>query len=200
MKDLVILVADKDMEFSLYGILQRYFYDRKIKYKIYPHNLHDPGVYKQAADFLRPLQKEYRYALVVFDKEGSGQEKRSTEQIYDEIKEKLAINGWNERSEVIIIEPELEIWAWINSIHIAEALGWTTYSELAKFIRDKKLWPENMNKPLRPKEAFELALREKRIPRSPSIYKKIADKVNFTRCEDRALKKLLSIFQEWFEI
>lgn len=193
MKDLVVLVADKDMEFSFYGILQKYseLKNKEIKYKIYPHRLHDPGVYKEAADFLRSFHKNYRYALVALDKEGSGH-------ICCEIKEKLKIKGWNERAEVIVIEPELEVWAWVNSIHMAQALGWPDYSELKSFIVSKKLWPENLNKPLRPKEAFELALREKKIPRSSSIYKKIADKVSITRCEDKSFKKLLDVLQKWF--
>jgi hypothetical protein len=200
MKDLIILVADRNIKFTFDGILQRHISlnIREIYYDIFIHNNRDPGVYNRAAEFLRPFINKYSHSLVILDKEGSGQEGKSTEKTRKEIKEGLECNGWDERAEVIVIEPELEIWAWTDSIHMAQAIGWPDYIQLKNFIVNKGFWPEHMNKPLHPKEAFELALREKKIPRSSSIYKKIADKVSLSRCEDRAFNQLLNILHKWF--
>jgi len=202
MKDLIILVPDKNIQSTFNGILQRHISlnIRKIHYDIFIHSNRDPGVYSKAAEFLRPFFNKYNYSLVILDKEGSGQEGKSTEETCKKIKEKLECNGWDKRAEIILIEPELEIWAWTDSVHMAQAVGWQNYTELKNFIINKGLWPEHMPKPLHPKEAFELALREKKIPRSSSIYKQIADNVTFTRCEDRSFRKLLVILQTWFGI
>lgn len=64
MKDLVILVADKDMEMTMRGLLPRpqSLGIRAIQYDLYTHPQHDPGVRTHAAEFLRPYQKMYHNA------------------------------------------------------------------------------------------------------------------------------------------
>jgi len=200
-KDLVVLVPDKDTKFALEGILRRHYalHIRSIEYDIFVHPQHDPGVYKKAVDFLRPFLNLYRYALVLFDREGSGQEGKLASQISDDLKNQLERNGWLKRTEVIVFDPELEIWAWVNSAQVAQTLGWNDYSQLKNYLVQQGLWQKDTPKPQRPKEAFELALKSKRIPRSSSIYKAIADQVSFSGCIETSFEKFRTILMKWFK-
>jgi len=162
------------------------------------HPQHDPGVYKKAVDFLRSFLNLYRYALVLFDREGSGQERKSASQISDDLKNQLERNGWPNRAEVIVFDPELEIWAWVDSAKMAQTLGWNDYRQLRNYLIQHRLWEMNTPKPQRPKEAFELALKSKGIPRSSSIYKEIADQVSFNGCVEASFEKFRTVLKRWF--
>ncbi|OQX76564.1 MAG: hypothetical protein B6D64_09640 [Bacteroidetes bacterium 4484_276] len=84
MKDLIVLVADKNMEFTLRGVLQRIpkvEQITKIDFDVFPHPRHDPGIYNYSHEFLRGLTQSYRYCIAILDHEGSGQEKLSREEI-----------------------------------------------------------------------------------------------------------------------
>ena len=203
MKELIILVADKNAKFTLMGLISRHraLSIRKLEAEdidIYPHPRHDPGVYNEAGAFLQPYQNQYRYALVFLDREGSGQENKSTDQIANEIKTDLKRNGWQNRSEVIVFDPELEVWAWVRSPHLANRTGWPDTDSLRSFLADQRFWELEQSKPERPKEAFEALLREKRIKRSSSIYKNIAREANFQNCVDPSFRKFERTLHNWF--
>ncbi|MDM8549542.1 hypothetical protein QUF72_05670 [Desulfobacterales bacterium HSG2] len=203
MKELIVLVADKNMQFAMEGLLTRHqaFQMRRLTrrdFDIYVHPLRDPGVFKEAAAFLRPYQRQYQYALVLLDREGSGQEKKTASEIADEIKTNLERNGWRKRAEVIVPDPELEIWAWANSPHLATHTGWAELRSLMNFVKNSGTWEADASKPERPKEAFEALLREKKIQRSSSIYRKIATDVSFRDCTDPAFLKIKTVLREWF--
>ena len=200
MKDLVVLVADKNMKFGIDAILSRHdsLNIRNIFYDSFVHPLRDPGVYDKAGDFLRQFLREYSYALVFLDYEGSGQEQRSSHEIASKMKTGLEENGWQDRVEVIVFDPELEIWIWTESPHTADALGWDNYSELKDWLTQQGIWQQNLPKPERPKEAMEKVLREKRIPRSSSIYREIAQNVSLDRCQDTSFTNLKNVLQQWF--
>ena len=72
--DLVVLVADKDMEVTVSGLLARSqsLAMRTTSVDIYRHPQRDPGCRLRSADFLRSFSRQYRYALVMFDREGCG--------------------------------------------------------------------------------------------------------------------------------
>jgi hypothetical protein len=200
MKNLVILVPDKDVRLGIDGLLSRYrsLNIKQISYDIFTHPLHDPGIYHGAANFLRPLSNQYSYSLVFLDREGSGQH-GSTEQIARNIKRDIKRNGWPNRVEVIVFDPELEIWAWTESKNTARALGWNNYLELKTWLTEQGInWKQDGLKPERPKEALELSLRKKGIPRSSSIFREIADNVGLNRCQDESFRKCREILQRWF--
>ena len=205
MKDLIVLVADVSMRSGIESLLERKesLGIRQISYNIGVHQGRDSGIYKGAVDYLRLLSDQYSYTIVFLDHEGSGQEKKQSLKIANEIKGKLERNGWKDRAEVIVFEPEFEIWIWAESHHTAEALGWNNYSELKNWLIHKGFWLECSSKPLRPKEALIEAFKEKKekgIRFSSSIYKEIADKVSLHRCKDPSFQKLKSILQKWFPI
>ena len=56
------------------------------------------------------------------------------------------------------------------------------------------------DKPSRPKEATEEALKEARIPRSSSIYQQLGEKVSLVRCVDPAFNKLKTTLKNWFSL
>ena len=57
-KDLILLVADKNMEASLRGLLSRFQSRRfrQVAFDLYVHPERDPGCLLRAHDFLRPSQ------------------------------------------------------------------------------------------------------------------------------------------------
>lgn len=199
MKDLVVLVADQDMEFTLKGLLSRResLGINKITCDIWPHVNHDAGVYKGAAGFLQPYANVFSKALVIFDRHGCGDEDSTTESISSTVQSKLDAAGWKGRARVIVIDPELESWVWSDSPHVATCLGWQA-SELWQWLIKKGYLKEGMLKPRTPKDAYLEATRVKDIKRSSSLYKKLAEKVSLDRCIDPSFVLLRTTLQQWF--
>lgn len=73
-QDLVVLVADKDMEFALRGLLSRQqaLQIRRVKADIYVHTERDPGCYLRSHEFLISMAGKYDKAIVLFDHDGCG--------------------------------------------------------------------------------------------------------------------------------
>lgn len=201
--DLLCLVADTNMRETLKALLPR---DKALgiralssDYAVHPE--HDPGCFGHAPDFLRPFLARARHALVLFDLAGSGCEPSPREEVERDLERRLRQSGWNERAAAIAIDPELENWIWTDSPHVGEALGWGGRDgALRERLTQAKLWSPLIDKPGKPKEAVEMALRDARIPRSSSIYRRLAGKVKFSRCQDPAFLKLCATLRRWFPI
>jgi hypothetical protein len=199
--DLVILVADRNMEATLKGLLDRphNLCCRAIRWKPFVHPHHDPGCFKRGHDFLRPMSKDYDHALILFDREGCGQEDRPLEELEKTVEGHLARSGWEGRARTIVIQPELEAWVWAGSKEVCRCLGWSTgYRELRRWVEEQGLWRKGDSKPNDPKKAVELALRKVNKSRSSSIYEKLSRQIAFEQCTDPAFLKLKSLLQEWF--
>ena len=126
-KDLVVLVADKDIQATIESLLLRNesLGIRRISFDLYSHLHRDPGCRSELHHFLIPFHTNYSYAIVIFDHDGCGREEQSSQEIEAEVERLLAIQGWKNRSIALALHPELEIWVWSNSPHVSEALGWT---------------------------------------------------------------------------
>jgi hypothetical protein len=201
LKDLVVLVADKNMEFAIRGVLERpeALGIDKINFAIYPHPKRDPGCLNDGHVFLSSFVNEYKNALIVFDLEGCGKEKRGRKKLEKEMEERLEDAGWGNRAAAIVIDPELEIWVWSDSPEVDKALGWGKKSPgLRSWLKEEGFIEKSSLKPFPPKEAVENALKKSRIPRSSSIYKQIADNVSLSRCQDPAFLKLKEKLLHWF--
>ncbi len=61
-------------------------------------------------------------ALVVLDYEGSGQEGRPPDDVRNDLKRRLETSGWADRTEVLVLCPELENWVWSDSPEIDQAI------------------------------------------------------------------------------
>ncbi len=200
-KDLVILVPDKQMEFALRGILSRHraLGIKEISVDFYRHPERDSGCYSKAEDFLRPFHSDYQYALVIFDRWGSGQHQCPVDELERELEARLHRAGWGDRARCVVIEPELEIWVWSDSPHVENCLGWEGKSpDLRSWLRQRKLLKEEDVKPTDPQRAMEEALQEVGLPRSSSIFEKLAKSVSLKRCQDHSFQRLCDILQGWF--
>jgi len=200
-KDLVVLTADKKVQFALLGLLSR-FHSLAIRqpdadYYIHPGK--DPGVLRNAHDFLRPFVHSHAHAVVLMDREGSGKEEWNRAEMEKRIEHDLAVCGWEDRAAAVVIDPELEVWVWSDSPHVDGELGWGKQEpDLRTWLREKGFWAASAGKPGRPKEALEAALRAVRKPRSSAIYRSLAEKVSLSRCTDPAFKKLTDVLRAWF--
>ncbi|MEO6807982.1 MAG: hypothetical protein ABI353_02590, partial [Isosphaeraceae bacterium] len=75
-KDLAVLVADKNMEFAIKGIVSRTeaLNIRQVRVDVYVHPERDPGCLGHGHNFLENLVNEYKYYIVMFDREGCGRD------------------------------------------------------------------------------------------------------------------------------
>jgi hypothetical protein len=200
-KDLVLLVADKDMEKALQGLLSRpqSLRLREMSWDLYVHPEHDPGCRGKSHEFLRPFLRMYSHALVLFDREGCGQEDLDRATLEQKVEARLFGSGWGDRAAAVVIDPELEAWVWSESPHVATALGWKDGERsLKEWLKEEGWLPEGRTKPMQPKDAVKKALRIARQPPSPAIYQQLAQKVSFDRCVDASFLKLRQVLSRWF--
>ncbi|MGV8096046.1 MAG: hypothetical protein AB2L24_29695 [Mangrovibacterium sp.] len=167
-------------------------------YEIFVHPYRDPGCRIEATSYLRGFQSKYRYAIVIFDRDGSGKESSSRIEIETELEEKLSTSGWGDRAKVAVIDPELENWIWIKSQKLAQIINWRDIDELYGWLQANSYYLNENNKPYSPKKAFESALYISRKRRSSSIYTEIASQVSFKRCTDQSFIKLIGCIKNWF--
>jgi hypothetical protein len=199
---MIVVVADNKIEFTVRGLLGRTaslgIRDlREPEYDI-RRNGRDPGCRCEAHNFLRLFINQYNFALVMFDREGSGSAD-PREQIEAEVEGLLSANGWQGRCAVVVFDPELESWVFSDSPHVGEVLGWRTKSAgLSDWLRAKGLLGPDQIKPQRPKEAMEAALKESRTAFSSSLYKQLAQKVGLNRCQDPSFAKFKDVLRKWF--
>jgi hypothetical protein len=200
-RDLVVLVPDRNIEFAVSGLLTRAraLGIREIDFQFYRHDEHDPGCLLHSHDFLKPFANHFEHALVVFDHEGCGREDSSALELEKGVRAQLSMAGWGDRGAAIVIEPELEVWVWSDSPHVARALGWhASTADLRQTLQAGVYWRVGESKPVRPKEAMEHVLREVRRPRSSSIYGELAREVSVNRCADASFARFAATLQKWF--
>jgi hypothetical protein len=201
--DLVVLTADKNMKFAIEGLLNRpqALAVRPISAVFYIHPESDPGCLLHADDFLRPFIKRFAHAIVMFDLEGCGKEKRTRHELEQQVVAALSRSGWEDRAAATVIEPELENWVFSDSPEVDRVLGWRGNNpSLRTWLENQDYLAAGQIKPARPKEAMEAALRHVRMPRSSSIYGHLAQNVGFGRCTDNAFQKLKALLRTWFPV
>jgi hypothetical protein len=200
-KDLIVLVADKNMEYTVRGVLQRHqaLDIHPLDYEIYLHTHRDPGCLLEGHDFLCPFVNQFKHALIMLDHHGCGQEDSSRKDLEQGLEDSLSSSGWGDRAAAIVIDPELENWIWSESPEVEFALGWKGKSPpLRAWLDDEGYLKEKEHKPSPPKDALEKALYHVRKPRSSSIYSQVAKTVSLKRCQDPAFLKLKEKLVQWF--
>lgn len=201
--DLVVLVADKNMEFAVKGVVGRSqsMNIQEIIPVIHVHPEKDPGCFLRGHGFLRSFMNRFAHALILFDREGCGQEGLLREALEADLEARLAQTGWGNRAAAIAMDPELEMWVWSDSPHVDTLIGWQGKEPaLRPWLQDKGLLTAGQSKPERPKEALELALRVARKPRSSSLYSQLAQRVSLDRCTDPSFAKLKTVLRAWFPV
>ncbi len=196
--ELVVMVADADAEWAIRTLLtQRHaaLDIRPIQHEVQRYPGRDAGVYRDAQDFLRSYTTRAHHALVLLDREGCGKESLPAEALEADLEERLHRNGWDAgRAAAIVLDPELEVWVWSHSPHVASVLG-VTKETLHALWQSQPLTAAG--KPLRPKEAMQQVLRSSRRPASPRIFQELAERVSL-QVQERAFDKFCRTLQGWF--
>lgn len=200
-KDLAVLVADRNMEYAVKGLLTR---NRALGIRqpicdCFVHPEHDPGCLLRGHDFLRPLSNRYAHALIMLDHDGCGQEHMSRKELERQIEERLMLSGWDDRAAAVIIAPELEIWVWSNSPQVEQITGWTGRKlDLRTWLMQQGFTATRLAKPNQPKRAFEQALKLAGKARSSSLFYQLARTVGLESCINPAFVKLKATLKKWF--
>lgn len=205
MKDLFILVADKDSEQCLLALLERWqaleqFGIGPFTFDVRVHPKKDAGCRTKSLDLMRAIQRGYRYGMVIFDHEGCGAEETAAALVADAVRSELEINGWSHRVAVFLHEPELENWIWTDHDAMARTAGWTGKQDIYAHITAKGWALRSNGKPIRPKESFEDALRTKRVQWSSSLFAEIAEQAPLRRCQDPTFKAVIDQLAKWFPL
>ena len=196
--DLVVLVADTDAEWTVRTLLEHRYHAlgiRTIAFKVFRHPQRDAGVFLHAHEFLRDYVGQASHAMVLLDLEGSGRETLLPSEMEAQIEDKLSRNGWApEQIAAIVLEPELEIWVWAPSPHVAEVVG----LEAAALQHILEQTPRRAHgKPQRPKETLLRALHQSKRPFSARLFQELAQRVSL-RCSERSFVKFRDTLQRWF--
>ncbi len=195
-KDLVVWVADRTMEAVVRALLETRTHSipmRTVTFDVFVFPGHDPQARLDGAGILNGFIDSYEHGVLMFDHEGSGAEDISTEELEAGIDRELG--AWQGKAATIAIDPELEVWVWGPSRHVAEELN-VSKSVLDTFL--SRFQKDDNGKPVRPKETFEQALWKIKRPRTSSIYKSLAENVSLDQCSDRAFRKFCDTLSGWF--
>ncbi len=203
MKDLLVLAADRSIEAAIRGLLSRQqaMLISLSDFDVLTHPRRDPGCFREAHTFLRPLQRQYRHALVVFDQAWEGAPSRDAAALEEEVRQRLRENVLGTWGDVVVIDPELEAWVWGESRDVDRCLRWEGRTPpLRDWLRQAGLWEQDAAKPSDPKAALDRALREVHVPRSSAIFGNLARSVRFEGCSDPSFTRLRERLRGWFPI
>ena len=199
MKDLVLLMADKNAQFALKGALGRpeALGIRPIEFEFRVHPGRDGGTRKSGPEVLALERRRFRHALLVLDFEGCGTDLPNAKALETQLDGRLAAH-WQKAAKSIVIEPELDVWVWGADNAVEAVIEWPAGKGIREWLREKGFAFEANEKPTRPKEALEAALRIPDLPRSSALYQSIAEKISLRRCGDEAFIRLRKQLIEWF--
>ncbi len=199
MKDLVLLVADKNAQFALKGALGRpeALGIRPIEFEFRVHPGRDGGARKSGPEVLALERRRFQHALLVLDFEGCGTDLPDATALEAQLDAGLSAH-WKGAAKSIAIEPELDVWVWGADNAVEAAIEWPTGKSVRDWLRERDFAFEANGKPKRPKEALEAALRLPDLPRSSALYQTIAEKISLRRCGDEAFIRLRQQLIEWF--
>jgi hypothetical protein len=199
--DLVVLAADGGIEQVMRGLLTRTqsLGIRQLEQVEYPkEKALDSRTFRDAALLANQYRTSHEHALVMLDRAwdlgtklgGRGEMESSVEKDLEVV--------WGDRASCIVIEPELEVWIWSDSPHVARHLGWDNNEQLRQWLAETEYWGHGSSKPSDPKAAYKAAIYAKRVPHSNSIFRQLAEVVGLKHCQDPAFHKLRSTLQRWF--
>ncbi len=200
MRDLIILVADKNMEFSVKGALRRHkaLGTRELDFHILTHPNRDGGVRTTGVQLLGLERRQFQHALLLLDIEGSGASE-SALVLEGKLDAQLDVD-WHGSAKAIVIEPELEAWIWGSDNAMEAVLDWKEPTHIRQWLSSQS--PEFLfdlnHKPTRPKEAFERVLYFLRKPRSSAQYEGLTKAISLPGCKDPAFLRLRHTLQQWF--
>jgi hypothetical protein len=199
MKDLVLLVADKNAQYALKGALSRpaALGIRAIKFEFYVHSGRDGGARRTGPEMLALEQRRFQHALLVLDFEGCGTDLPTATDLEAQLDARL-FRHWQAAAKSIVIDPELDAWVWGSDNAVETVIEWPTGPSIRQWLRQQGFTFQANEKPTRPKEALEAALRIPALPRSSALYQSIAERISLRHCHDPAYIRLRKQLIEWF--
>jgi hypothetical protein len=200
MKDLVVLVADKNMHYALRGALARpeAMGIRQVATEFRTHIGRDGGMRTTGAELLARERNRFAHALLVFDLEGSGASEEQTAEGLERMLDEQLQAQWGQHAKAIVIAPELDIWLWGADNSLQDCLHWPLDETIRAWLQNKGFVFNAQGKPERPKEALEAMVRTHRQPRSSALYEKITGRISLRRCSDPAFCRLRDALRSWF--
>lgn len=199
MKDLIILVADKNMQYAMLGGLGRpeSLGIRPVSFDFRQHPGRDGGTRSNGAQVLALEKIRFSHAMMILDHEGSGAGGLGALEIEACLDEQLDLI-WGGRAKAIVIAPELDIWMWGSDNKLGEILKWPRQESIREWLRDAGFDVTENGKPKRPKEALEAVFKICKRPRSSAAYQQIAASISLSRCGDLSFLRLRDQLQRWF--
>ena len=200
MRDLAVLVPDKNTEHSVRGAFQRpaALGIRALDYQVFVESGRDPGVRRRGVQLLSSQRSSFSHALMLMDFEGSGS---SLPAAGLEAQLDAALQAaWQGRAKAIVIEPEVDIWMWGAETHLREVVGWTRPVRVRTWLTQRGFHFELGGKPDRPKEALEALFYDAKRARSSAHYEELARRLSAKRCQDPAFLRLNNALKQWFGV
>lgn len=201
MQDLVVLVADKNMQFALQGVFGRpqAMSVRPFTYEVRVHMGRDGGVRTTGADVLAREATRFSHALMVLDFEGCGQELDDSLVVETQLDGKLH-PVWMDRAKAIVIAPEVDVWLWGNDNVLRDTLHWPQDGAIRDWLRGKGFEFNDDEKPVRPKEALKAMRSIHKQPMSSAVFEKVTKRISLQHCTDLAFIRLRTQLQTWFSV
>jgi hypothetical protein len=203
-RPLVILVADGTMKAVFQAFFRRSHFFHSLQCAAFEFDpardvFNDPlqtdgGVCNRCDVLLRGYQNTHHRALVVIDQQFGAE--RPADEVRAEMEARLRRSGWEDRVEVVVIDPELEVWLWQDNPNVERALNYK--DTLRKDLLESGEWPAGAAKPERPKETMQRLIRANRAGAPIAVYSKIAGTVSVNGCVDTAFACLRATVQRWF--
>ena len=199
MLDLVLLVADKNMQFAVQGALSRpeAMGIRPITYEFRSHPGRDGGVRASGSKVLARERNRFRHALMLLDFEGSGSSLLDPMALEQELDQEIRAY-WNGNGKTIVISPEVDVWLWGSDNALQEVFQWPLQETVRDFLRARGFEFSSDGKPVRPKEALEAMVPVHRQPRSSALYEKVTNRISLQNCRDPAFLRLHQQLRIWF--
>lgn len=200
MLDLVVLTADKNMQFALNGALKRpeALGIRPITFEFLVHPGRDGGARSSGADVLRGERRQFAHALLILDFEGCGAKAGQTAlNVEAQLDAELDL-VWQDKAKAIVIDPELESWVWGSDNALQAALGWPLPQTIRAWLAEHGYAVGPNGKPDQPKAAFEALVPVHKVPRSSAVYESITSKISLETCQDEVFQRLKQTLRWWF--
>ncbi|MGI8784229.1 MAG: methylation-associated defense system protein MAD4 [Acidobacteriota bacterium] len=198
MRDLILLVPDKNTEYTVRGALSRpeALGIRQIDFQVIVDQGRDGGVRRRGSQVLGVQQARFSHALLLLDYEGCGSDVAPVEL---EAQLDNALSGmWGDRAKAIVIDPEVDVWMWGAETHLRSMVDWRFPEGIRPWLVSQSFAFTADGKPERPKEALEAAFRRAQTPRSSARYEQVAQSISLTRCRDEAFLRLRASVVGWF--
>ena len=134
MRDLILLVPDKNTEFVVRGALARpeALGIRKIDFEVLVEQGRDGGVRRRGSQILGVQHARFSHALLLLDYEGSGSSVAAV-RLEAQLDASL-FQQWGDRAKAIVVEPEMDVWMWGAETHLRSAMDWHFVEEIRPWL------------------------------------------------------------------